>query len=70
MAPAVGAAESQKKSNKIKGRPSAKQPSDLHCAHRTDTVKCAPEVLCLVDAVVQIRPPLAKRFNLHCSEPP
>jgi hypothetical protein len=41
LAPAVGAAEAPKKSNKIKGRPSAKRPSDLHCAHRSDTVKCA-----------------------------
>lgn len=41
LAPAVGAAEAPEKSNKIKGRPSAKQPSDLHCAHRSDTVKCA-----------------------------
>lgn len=57
LAPAVGAAEVPKKSNKIKGRPSAKQPSDLHCAHRTDTVKCA--ILGMFSSIEVMEPPRA-----------
>lgn len=41
MAPTVGAADNSKKRNEIKGWPSAIQPSDLRCSHRSDTIKGA-----------------------------